>query len=94
MRLPRQIEPTIGGSHGQLYRSAAGSGDSVQSLLVLDLAGADFSDDDGAVDDVDGVDDDDVDEDDESPDVDVVDDDSDDVVELDDFDFPPRLSVL
>lgn len=66
----------------------------VQSLLVLDLAGADFSDDDGAVDDVDGVDDDDVDEDDESPDVDVVDDDSDDVVELDDFDFPPRLSVL
>ncbi len=70
----------------------------VQSLLVLDLAGADFSDDDGAVDDVDGVDDDDDDDDeeDESPDVDVdvVDDDSDDVVELDDFDFPPRLSVL
>ena len=68
----------------------------VQSLLVLDLAGADFSDDDGAVDDVDGVDDDDDDEEDESPDVDVdvVDDDSEDVVELDDFDFPPRLSVL
>ncbi len=67
----------------------------LQSLLVVDFAGADFSDDDGAVDDVEGVDDDDEDDDDDvSPDVDAADDDSDDVVELDDFDFPPRLSVL
>ena len=63
----------------------------LQSLLAVDFAGVDFSDDVVAVDDVEGVDDDD---DDESLDVDAVDEDSDDVVEVDDFDFPPRLSVL
>ena len=63
----------------------------LQSLLAVDFAGVDFSDDVVAVDDVEGVDDDD---DDESLDVDAVDEDSDDVVELDDFDLPPRLSVL
>ena len=65
----------------------------LQSLLAVDFAGVDFSDDAVAVavDDVEGVEDDD---DDESLDVDAVDEDSDDVVELDDFDLPPRLSVL
>ncbi len=64
----------------------------LQSLLAVDFAGVDFSDDAVAVavDDVEGVEDDD----DESLDVDAVDEDSDDVVELDDFDLPPRLSVL
>ena len=62
----------------------------LQSLLAVDFAGVDFSDDVVAVDDVEGVEDDD----DESLDVDAVDEDSDDVVELDGFDLPPRLSVL
>ena len=63
----------------------------LQSLLAVDFAGVDFSVVVVVVDDVEGVEDDD---DDESLDVDAVDEDSDDVVELDDFDFPPRQSVL
>ena len=66
----------------------------LQSLLAVDFAGVDFSDDAVAVDDVDDVEGVEDDDDDVSLDVDAVDEDSDEVVELDDFDLPPRLSVL
>ena len=65
----------------------------LQSLLAVDFAGVDFSVVVVVVDDIEGVEDDD-DDDDESLDVDAADEDSEDVVELDDFDLPPRLSVL